>query len=136
MKNNLVVPGRWTGKLTSSSLFLTQQGQIFHWCKLVPLCLTLPELCLISTICELETVDQFTQEENDGRKLQWLLRRRERKWTLKVTQDEKKNCLRDSGQGDGEVYNEEFLCFELYEETRTLGLRSMILSLLSFTSIF
>lgn len=136
MKNNLVVPGRWTGKLTSSSLFLTQQGQIFHWCKLVPLCLTLPELCLISTICELETVDQFTQEENDGRKLQWLLRRRERKWTLKVTQDEKKNGLRDSGQGDGEVYNEEFLCFELYEETRTLGLRSMILSLLSFTSIF
>lgn len=100
MKNNPVVPGRRTGKLTSSSLFLTQQGQIFHWCKLVPLCLTLPELCLISTICESETMNQCTQEENDGKKLQWLPRRRERKQTLKVTLD-KKNGLRHSGRRGG-----------------------------------
>lgn len=132
MKNNPVAPGRWTGKLTSSSLFLTQQGQIFHWCKLLPLCLTLPELCLISTICELETVNQCTQE-NHGKKFQWLPRRWESNQTLKITLD-LKNGLRHSREG--EVYKEEFLCFVLYQETWTLGLRSMNLPLFSSTSIF
>lgn len=104
MKNNPVAPGRWTGKLTSSSLFLTQQGQIFHWCKLLPLCLTLPELCLISTICELETVNQCTQE-NHGKKFQRLPRRWESNQTLKITLD-LKNGLRHSREG--EVYKENF----------------------------
>lgn len=62
--------------------------------------LTLPQLCLICTIGEEETVNEHAPKENDGKKLP---KRRENKQTLKVILGEKKKnwlkALRTDGGG-------------------------------------